>query len=275
MLWRRYSRFINVSAIEDTMHCIGKRLLLCQTFTHVKATVTTIRQLHTASLLLNDRPNRPHYRSCPSVRTSVLYELLTRKQKRVENTKLVWTGSYAEFLIWEGGVWAKLGVQVFMTDMWHSKLTAWSMIVIMKLITWLNYFVITCMATQTIEQRQTNKLHVVISVKSHITYVTSRTWIIKKELVGLGSTVTFPSGVWCGAPRKLNFMHFSLKIWHVLAPILLILWQKSSVFHVIFESIYNINIVFHNCISTKQCISKRSPAELRYCDRNRYYTKTK
>jgi len=39
-------------------------------------------------------------------------------------------------------------------------------------------------------------------------------------------------------------------------------------------SIYNSNIVFQNCITTKQCIAKRSAAGLRYCDRNRYYTKT-
>ena len=39
---------------------------------------------------------------------------------------------------------------------------------------------------------------------------------------GLGSAVSFPSGVWGGAQRKANLVYFSLKTWHLVAPILLI-----------------------------------------------------
>jgi len=38
---------------------------------------------------LCDRPNRPHYGSSPSVRLSVPYVFLTRKQKKRRKTKLV------------------------------------------------------------------------------------------------------------------------------------------------------------------------------------------
>jgi len=39
-----------------------------------------------------------------------------------------------------------------------------------------------------------------------------------------GERVRFASGVWAGAEpqRKSNLMNFSLKIWHLVAPILLI-----------------------------------------------------
>jgi len=43
------------------------------------------------------------------------------------------------------------------------------------------------------------------------------------QLGGLGSAVSFPSGVWGGAPADFNLVHFSLKIWQLVSTILMIL----------------------------------------------------
>jgi len=45
---------------------------------------------------------------------------------------------------------------------------------------------------------------------------------------GLESAVSSPSGVWGGAPPKSDLVHFSLKIWHVVATIFMICFRINQ-----------------------------------------------
>jgi len=51
---------------------------------------------------------------------------------------------------------------------------------------------------------------------------------LKIQLGGLGSAVSSPSGVWGAEPQpKSNLVHFSLKIWHLVAIVLMIFLRNN------------------------------------------------
>jgi len=82
------------------------------------------------------------------------------------------------------------------------------------------------------------------------------------KLRGLESAVSYPSGVWSAAPVQIKFCAFSLKIWHLIAPILLVLnmWALGcsvvslmASLHCIYQSqtptLYSFNYKFNRLLS--------------------------